>query len=213
MARSLLVWTVLVATGVLAAGYVLNTFLYLTPPNPVKARWLPLVTGLAHPLFAQNWHLFAPDPVRSNFVLSVRCRTTAAVSPWRDITQPMLERHHRDRTSPMSRLLRVQQNAIRLFLGSSQDEWRQLLCRRNPRSPAFRDETPQIAQQREVGVYLLRRSASDACDQIAGRGRTQAVQMRILIHTPPMWSQRDRPAAEGSTRFIPLPWAAYLSGR
>lgn len=213
MVRLLLVWTVLGVMALFAGTYVVNTFLYLTPPNPVKARWLPVITAFAHPLFAQNWHLFAPDPVRTNFVLSVRCRTTAGVSPWRDVTQPMLARHHRGRTSPMSRLLRVQQNAIRMFLGFSQDEWRQLLCRRIPRSPACANESPQVARQQEVGLYLLRRAASDACDRIAGRGRTQAVQMRILIHTPPMWSQRDRPAAEGATRFIPLPWAAYLSGR
>lgn len=213
MARSLLVWIALVIMTLFAGAYVANTFLYLTPPNPVKAQWLPLIIGLAHPLFAQNWHLFAPDPIRTNFVLSARCRTAAGASSWRDITQPMLERHHRDRTSPISRLLRVQQNAIRLYLGFSQDEWRHLLCRRNPRSPACQNESPQIARQREIGLYLLRRSASEACDRMAGRGQTQAVQMRILVHTPPMWSRRDQPATEGTTRFIPLPWAAYQPGR
>jgi hypothetical protein len=213
MVRSLLLWTVFGIMTLLAGAYVVTTFVYLTPPNPVKARWLPLINSLMHPLFAQNWHLFAPDPIRTNFVLSVRCRTRAGVSPWRDITQPMLERHHRERTSPMSRLLRVQQNAIRMFLGVSQDEWRQLLCRRNPRSPACREESPQIARQREIGLYLLRRSASEVCDRIAGHGRTQAVQLRILMHTPPMWSRRDRPAVEGSTRFVALPWAAYVSSR
>jgi len=199
---------IILVVGV-SAVYVANIFVYLTPPNPVKAQWLPVVTRLAHPLFAQNWHLFAPDPVRMNHVLTVRCRLGTTVTAWHDLTKPMLARHHRTRMSPMSRLLRVHQNAIRLYLGWTADEWRPLVCRRDPRSPACRGDGADLAQEREMGAHLLRRSASLFCDGLAGRGRTEAVQMRVLIHQPPFWSRRDRPDSEGHTRFISLPWMAY----
>jgi hypothetical protein len=209
MRRRAVVWAcflILVSGG---GAYLANSFLYLTPPNPVKAQWLPLIVGLAHPLFAQNWHLFAPDPVRSNYVLSVRCRSRAGTTPWFDVTQSLLERHHRTRTSPMSRLLRVHQNAIRLALGLSFDEWRQFACRRDPRSTTCRERLGDRARQ-EAGVYLLRRTASAVCDRVVGPGATDAVQALILVHTPPPWSRREMPASEGMTRFIRLPWSAHL---
>jgi hypothetical protein len=209
MLRRTVVWAsflIMVSCGVV---YVVNSFLYLTPPNPVKAHWLPLIMGLAHPLFAQNWHLFAPDPIRSNYVLTVRCHGRAGTTPWLDATQSLLARHHRTRTSPMSRLLRVHQNAIRLALGLSFDEWRQFSCRRDPHSATCR-ESPGTGAQRDAGTYLLRRSASAVCDRVVGPGAADAVQALILVHTPPPWSRRDMPSSEGMTRFIRLPWAAYL---
>lgn len=213
MQRVILPTVVLIVVLAAAGLYLANTVLYLTPPNPVKAQWLPVVFRLAHPLFAQNWHLFAPNPIRTNYVLSVRCRTQTVTSPWIDATQPLLARHHRNRTSPMSRILRVQQNAIRLFLGVTHDEWRQVICKRTPNSPACRREGPVVDRLRDAGAYLLRRTASMACDRVVGSGQTRAVQMRILMHTPPAWSRRDLPASAGLTRFIGLPWDAYQPAR
>jgi hypothetical protein len=199
-------WFVTALVVALSAFYLVNTFLYLTPPNPVKAQWLRVISGIAHPLFAQNWHLFAPNPIRSNYVLSVRCRRRERVSSWLDVTQPMLALHHRRRVSPMGRLLRVHQNAMRLFLGLSSDEWRQVLCRRDPRSAACRPDAAALEQQRKTGALLLGRTAAGACRSIASEERAQAVQVRLLIHTPPPWSGRHEPASRGTTRFVELPW-------
>lgn len=202
----MVLWAIIGLAACLSIAYVANTLLYLTPPNPVKARFLLTITRLAHPLFVQNWHLFAPDPVRLNHVLTIRCRTGEVVTPWHDVTSPMLERHHRSRTSPMSRLLRVHQNAIRFYLGWTPDEWRSLICKREPRAAVCRRDHLEAEQLHEAGAYLLRRVATFTCDGLVGAGRTQAVQLRVLIHQPPPWSGRHRPDADGQTRYIPLPW-------
>jgi hypothetical protein len=175
----------------------------------VKARLLPIIYGLQHPLFAQNWHLFAPNPVHSNFVLTVRCRTGRAVTPWHDVTTPLLARHHRNRASPMGRVLRVQQNAVHLALGWNPDDWRTLICRRDPAHPTCGGGDAPAQQRRAMGRVVLRRVASAACDAVAGRGRSSHVQTRLLIHDPPRWSQRHLPAGAGSTRYLTLPWEAY----
>lgn len=211
MNRSPAIWGIIGLLTGLCTLYVINTLLYLTPPNPIKARFFPTIVRLIHPLFVQNWHLFAPDPVRVNQVLTVRCRLEHGVTAWHDVTQPMLERHHRDRTSPMSRLLRIHQNAIRYYTGWMPDEWRALVCKRDPRASVCRRDHPDFARQREVGFYLLRRVAAAACDQVAGPGRTRAVQIGLLTHYPPPWSGRTRPEADGRTELIRLPWAGYLA--
>lgn len=207
--RAGILWSTILVLSGLSVVYAVNTFLYLTPPNPVKAVLLPIIYGLQHPLFAQNWHLFAPNPIRTNFVLTVRCRTGDAVTPWRDVTTPLLARHHRNRTSTMGRLLRVQQNAVRLAVGLSPDDWRPLICRRDPTHPSCRGRDAPARARREMGRIVLRRVASAACDAAVGRGRAEAVQTRILMHNPPPWSQRQLPAAAGSTRYVTLPWERY----
>ncbi|MDR7417632.1 MAG: DUF5819 family protein [Armatimonadota bacterium] len=213
MVRRIVAWGTLVLMLLGATVYVVNAFLYLTPPNPLKAAWLPLIVGLAHPLFAQNWHLFAPDPIRTNYVLLARCRTRAGITPWVDVTQSMLGRHHRARTSPMSRLLRVHLNAMRLAIGVSHDEWRQYACKRDIRSAACRGKTETGSRRREIGTYLLQRTASTVCDQRVGLGTAEAVQTRILVHTPPPWSRRSEPPSAGVTRFVPMPWTPYVPAR
>jgi hypothetical protein len=211
MGRVAAVWGTIIVLGLGAGVYLLNTVLYLTPLNPVKAQWYRLIVGLQHPLFEQNWHLFAPSPIRSNFVLTVRCRTSTGISGWHDVTMPLLARLHRDRHSPASRLLRVQQNGIRNFLFGSPSEWRMQACRRDRDSEACRRVSDRDGRAREAGAYLLGRAAAAACDRLVGPGRATAVQAGILIHQPPPWSRRHEPDTAGTTRAVRLPWAPYAS--
>lgn len=204
---------VFVVTGAFAlfsVAYLATTFLYLTPPNPLKAVWQPVVVALVHPLFAQNWHLFAPDPIRSNFVLTARCRTRAGVvSAWEDLTTPYVARLQRQRTSPASRLVRMQQNAMRAVLIGNPGEWRLLACRRDRRSAACLRDSPENERTRRVGLQVLVRAVSRMCDGLLGPGQAAAVQISLLVHQPPPWSGRDRPDVEGITRMVRLPWSPY----
>jgi len=202
--------TVTLVLGAAMLVYVGNTTLYLAPPNPVTAQLLPVIRAIQNPLFAQNWHLFAPDPVKSDFVLTVRCRTKDEFSAWQDITAPLLARHQSARTSPMARVLRVQQNAVRVWMGRTGDEdWRRAVCRVQPGNPLCRGEDPIARRMQETGLYVLARVASAACDHLIGRGRASRVQLALLIHTPPPFSRRAQPLEAGSTRYVILPWLPY----
>jgi hypothetical protein len=207
MIERLAVRLAIVGAALVFVVYVCNTVLYLAPPNPVKAMWLPVITALAHPFFVQNWHLFGPDPIRVNYVLAAQCRTREGVSDWHDVTQPMISRHHQNRLTPLGRLMRVHQNAIRVFLGLDYDEWRSLACKRDPNSPLCRAQQPLDARRRDVGLRVLRAGALQVCEVRFGPGRTEALRMRILMHAPPPWSRRFDAADAGSTRFVPIGWS------
>ena len=210
MRNLLTAWLAVSVMTIVSAVYLVSALLYLAPPNPVTLLHLPAVRGLLHPFFAQNWHLFAPNPIRMNLVLTVRCSTGAQVTPWLDPFTPWLAQHHRNRFSPMGKMLRVPQNAMFAVLGRSADEWRPLICRRTPEAPMCRGEDPASRRQRDLGVFILQRVGSAVCDQVAGSGRVRYVQPRILIHEPPPWSKRMLPAGAGSTKYLPLPWLPYV---
>ncbi|MDR7481027.1 MAG: DUF5819 family protein [Armatimonadota bacterium] len=193
----------------LVAAYIVNTALYLAPPNPLTLRLLPVVTAVQHPWFSQNWHLFAPSPIRSNVLLTVRCRAGDRITPWYDPMTSWLAAHHRSRFTPMGKLLRLPMNAMLMVLGRTSDDWRHLLCRKVPDAPACRGADPGMQRQRQVGLRVLRRLASAACDRLVTPVRADAVQPRILIHDPPPWSRRHLPAEAGTTRYVLLPWMPY----
>jgi len=210
MAAALVVRVMISVMSGLSAMYVANTFLYLSPPNPLTLKLWPLIRTIQEPFFVQNWHLFAPNPVRTNLVLTVRCRIGDKVTPWRDPMTPLLARHHRSRLSPMGKMIRIPQNAMHLVLGRTSDEWRSLICRRSKDHPTCRGEDQASRRARELGQFLLHRIASGVCDGVAEYGRVTSVQTRILIHEPPVWSMRDMPAEAGSTKYITLPWMPYM---
>lgn len=210
MGRIIAAWAAVAVATALSTTYVATTFLYLSPPNPLALRLWPIILKIEHPFFAQNWHLFAPNPIRTNLVLAVRCRVGDRVSPWRDPFAPLLARHHVNRITPMGKVIRIPGTAIHLVLGWSSDEWRLLLCRRARGQPACRGEDPTAIRRRELGQFLVQRIASLACDDTAGPDQASQVQARILIHEPPPWSQRLMPNEAGSTKYIELPWLPYM---
>lgn len=211
--RTIAFWIGATAMALAAGVYVTTTALYLAPPNPVAARHLRTINRVMYPFFSQNWHLFAPSPIRTNFVLTARCRVGDKVTAWQDIHTPILARHHRDRNSPMGRLLRTQSAAVHQLLGRSTDEWLPLICRRDGTLPACRGEDHASRRTRETALFIINRVASAACDRLVAVGQTSAVQGRVLVHQPPPWSQRHLPSEAGTTRYMLLPWGNYQAWR
>ncbi len=209
MGRKLSVWLATIACAAVLATYFTSTFLYLTPPNPVKARHLSVIVRIEHPFFSQNWHLFAPHPIRTNLILTGRCRAGDRTTQWKDLTTPLVAGHHRNRLSAMGKLMRPTQDALHLILGRSLDEWRPLVCKRFPAHESCRND-PGRKKAWELGTYVVQRVVSADCASVPG---VQKVQARILIHEPPPWSRRYESSEAGTVRYLTLPWMDYVNWR
>lgn len=87
-------------------------WVYLTPDNPLKLSVWKQVSGYVHPIFAQNWQLFAPNPISQDELVHVKVRWreegTQKVweTAWIDLTTPIFNGIHRTRIGPYSKLAR-----------------------------------------------------------------------------------------------------------
>ncbi|WP_027954895.1 DUF5819 family protein [Halobacillus kuroshimensis] len=89
------------------------TALYLTPFNPVKAKYSFAVNAYMEPLFSQNWRLFAPNPASTNNQFMVRAQfADGGTSDWLDLTTFMIDKNQANRFTPYNRLVRIQRGAF-----------------------------------------------------------------------------------------------------
>ena len=77
-----------VTVGAVAAVHLSATFLYNAPANPVSQRYAPQVDWWMNPLFAQNWRLFAPNPISENVAVQARAslRPDGRPTAWFDLS-------------------------------------------------------------------------------------------------------------------------------
>lgn len=192
------------------------TLLYLTPLNPIKLHLNQAVVNYISPFFVQNWHLFAPDPVKDSRVLMVSCRLRAAdgterITEWSDISTPLREARYHNRFTPADRLDRPQSSAVHTIF--QKDDTLRLLEKRPADTPEYQamlDELRRVEQEkRERGFELLNRIASAHCDRLYGPGRTEQVRTRLAVLTFPRFSERHLPDSEGELSYVLMDWAPY----
>lgn len=195
------------------------TALHVSPMNPFSQQmWQPTQAWI-NPFFAQNWQLFAPDPVSTDTGLLVKGTTASgAGDEFLDITTPTLERKlhnplpdhlHYTVTGAGHNLLTARQRIVE--------------------NPEVLEQFPEVADSqvflsaeileaapdglRESYELTIRSLVSLASDSIAeSTGNTpEAVQVRFVTHTFPRWSNRHEEGV-GEIVYSDSPWMD-LSGR
>ncbi|UGQ15238.1 DUF5819 family protein [Yinghuangia sp. ASG 101] len=81
--------TVLLLVGV--AFHLLFVFLHVAPENRASREYQEQTRDWIYPVFEQNWHLFAPDPLNTNTRVNARVQYrsadgTVTTSEWMDLT-------------------------------------------------------------------------------------------------------------------------------
>ena len=196
------------------------TFLINMPLNPLQITLSPLFSMVFVPLFEQNWRFFAPDPINTNWVLLVKCKThnstgehAAQETEWVDISESYLKHHQQSRgLSPRSRPLKMIKNAMLVYLGDINLGFiRKRVCRDQKRAdePFCRGEDQITKTRRAKAENLIARLASSSCDWIIGPRKADAVRAKIAIHRFPRFSERYLPDSEGTVVYKDLDWMPY----
>ncbi|MBT2492804.1 hypothetical protein J7E96_30705 [Streptomyces sp. ISL-96] len=177
------------------------------PLTPMKIRYFDEVAAYLEPYSAQNWMLFAPDPVSENrgILARARCRD-GSVTSFHDVTTKYIAAAQSSRFFPphMSRL--VSGNMQQLsgsdpVLARLRESERAKKKTELPLMPY--EKTSQDEALRFVSRYALTQLPARVCGDDAP---PEQVQVRMYIEKLPPWSQRHNPAAEGKLDAYDMDW-------
>jgi hypothetical protein len=178
------------------------TIAYVTPVNPLRIELQPLLEATIGTFFAQNWRLFAPEPLTSNFALLVRPLSEpdfqTSVSEglpsdgWYDLSTPLWARFQGNRLlGAYDRVMRPASNGVITYLtgGPSLGVWLDA-CRKGE-DPACDFYQSQLAKARVRAGQLLARIASAFCKDVGGVDHHFThVALRVRQTSAVPWSQR-----------------------
>ncbi|WP_232306338.1 DUF5819 family protein [Bacillus toyonensis] len=81
------------------------------PTNPISTNLNPITSKyLDKTWFAQNWHLFAPDPLTKNNYIYMQIKFDNEAEEgkeWIDISSPLIENNHKNVITPYNRIVRI----------------------------------------------------------------------------------------------------------
>lgn len=208
--------------AVVMALHFFMTYLTLSPFNPLKATVWPAVQAYTRDLFAQNWSLFAPNPLHSNSDLLVQCKLDSELtSDWYNLSETMIQGLHANPVGPHVRLVRLHLTASRTYFGTGDIESeaiRETVCSHETDSDYCRREDEDSIRSREVGEQMLIGLGSATCAQMEGADRVKELRFTIVQRTVRPWSQQDNPNWEPTVASTQTPWlpyraVAHLNGR
>lgn len=197
------------ALAVIVVGTYVIAILVLTgPTNALSIRAQGVTHAVMRPHLDQNWRLFAPTPVSDERGLLMRAWRAGEDAPtaWVDITSPAIASSRA--LGPFSpRTARVISSGLQMYFQPSP---LQLLAleqaqRRGEPAPDHDDEELSPAQQRYMqrALDLLHRFAAHEAHSRWPRDVTE-VQIRIVVHEFPSFSERARWDELGEVRTIDL---------
>ncbi|MFT3767504.1 MAG: DUF5819 family protein [Minicystis sp.] len=223
----LVVMSLPVLLALALVGHFGLTLAYLTPTNPLRLRFARVINAYMNPFFQQNWHLFAPDPINDTRTLMLSCRVRqpdggTVETPWTDITIPYWEAHLGNHFGPATRIARSVTGPARLVYSGDPTtlQIKKKVEQHKKNGPAD-DSLDEMAdslddavkkEQEEnfkLGADVLSRAGSAHCDSLYGRGRTEAVRVRMAVLKFPRFSRRDLPDEKGDMTYYDFDWAPY----
>ncbi|GAA5347144.1 hypothetical protein CLV97_11615 [Planifilum fimeticola] len=183
--RRRIVWIWAGGLGLLLGIHFLMTILYLAPDNLLKRRFSEPLQRYMDPLFAQNWQLFAPNPISQHRSLVIKAKYrdpgTGEIreTPWKDITRPQVRDVWENRLFNGDRALRFQTSAIKMYQSEDPD-------------------------RKAQGLQMLRRIALHSLnDELRD---VEQVKVRIVINRFPRYPEREKPDQMGTLYFDETDW-------
>ncbi|MFD3804887.1 DUF5819 family protein [Streptomyces sp. NPDC058619] len=177
------------------------------PLTPMKIRYYNKVATYLEPYSAQNWMLFAPDPLSENrgILARAQCRD-GSVTSFYDVTAKYIAAAQSSRFFP-SRMSRLVTGNMQQLSGSDAVLARLRESERTKNKAELplmpHEKTSQQEALRFVSRYSLTQLPANTCGDGAP---PEQVQVRMYIQRLPPWSERHDPAAEGQVDAYDMEW-------
>lgn len=209
----------------LVAMYVCSTFcviffwfllsLWNTPQNPVKEIWWDTLQSIIGKRFAQNWSLFAPNPISSDYIMLVKpvdkqnlknfvFEKSQYEKGWIDISSPLWEAFHRDRFSSYDRISRAISGPLRTYLHGPSDLLTYYTKQTGNDKEATRIIRNRISESRINSQKSMQKIGSIALTNIYGDGEIGFTHFAVAIRSslPNKWESRFKESKQYQDTFV-----------
>jgi hypothetical protein len=186
--------------------HLVQTLLYLMPPNPLKNSVADSVKDYMVPFFSQNWHLFSPNPGKTYVRLEVQCPKFSSSDRWMDIEQDRQNFHEWTRISGTSKVL-----AYYRTLGDTL--WKRSVshftaCLKDGTMDGKSCYANSVHQIKQSPLFeVAQQYALKACEEPEGG----SVPLRVTQYSPVAFSKRTQ--AENATTPVTFDFFANVEGR
>lgn len=194
----------LIFGAALLGAYFLFASFSQMPLTPMKLKYYSQVNEVMQPYLAQNWLLFAPNPLSDDRGILSRARCAdGTMTDFYDVTSPYVQQVQEDRFFP-SRINRLVSGTV-TQLDSSDPVLQRL---RDTEKEEKKKQLPLLPYEKTSREQAERFLTRYALTQMPGAcaGRPAAVQVRVYVRELPPWSQRNSESAKVTTKYQDLSW-------
>ena len=174
----------------------LIVILNVMPMNPISNKHKKDINEYMQPLFVQNWHLFAPDPVSHNESIQIKVGIKDEIqSDWIDITTPLIDEMHKNYFSPLNRMARISTGVISEVTGEEELvlDYRKKLEESNDKKEVVKELDKQREEKFKQSEIILYRYGSSYAKYLFPNEAIEDIEIRILRQgNTPFSKRKDR---------------------
>ncbi|MCP3774921.1 DUF5819 family protein [Paenibacillus sp. MZ04-78.2] len=197
-------FSIITVLSLFVVVHFLIILLTVGPSNPISMTIRPFLITYSSVFFAQNWHLFAPEPISRNSYVYMQVKKENEIDNneerWIDITNPVIHKNNENPLTPYNRIVRIVEGMVTDYYGQHQDEYifkyKTALEKEKNADQIEQDEIAKIIKEEEKsknkkGEERLYRYASSYAKAAYPNERIEAVRIRVMIYDTIPFSKRN----------------------
>lgn len=180
------------------------------PTNPLSVQVNRYSTYYIDPLFTQNWHLFAPEPltVNYNLLLQVKLKkgSELARGEWIDITSPMKDLNRSNVLTPFNRMLRIGDSLINKYFNGNHEDVVYKLKNKNTDEKIDEEIKKMEDKVRKKAEEEIFKFASSYAKSLYPERDIDSIKVMIEAVEPVPFSKRNEKNFEPERRYVEFDW-------
>jgi len=182
------------------------------PNSPLTYRFERLIRVYTSPYSSQRWTFFAPQPIQHSITLIARARARDAatgletITPWEDISTPLIDDVRRSRLSPLALVQIGQSNALVDYVNMVGHDSRSTIA--DPKSTTGERviKSPVSAQVDPRDLMVMTRTALSSLKIQHPDRPIQQIQVGVAIHDFPRFTKRMQQDDPTQASVILVDW-------
>lgn len=188
------------------------TAIYVLPFNPIKNKINNPIISYMHPFFAQNWQLFAPNPLSRDTYIYVQVRDKGGKETnWIDISTPLYDANHKNRLSPINTLVRLGTGAYMQTVNEN-ELMNKIELKKSMENPSSENKNnKELTDHQKDGIQMLYNLGQYYADSYFQNIDIKELRVRVLRTEPIPFSKRNNQDYEREQTYITYNWKKYYN--